>query len=74
MHVPSMLLDIEKGLPIEVEVVVGEVVRMAKYRNVDVPVSHIPRISKLADANCAKEDRDIICSSPGRPESDTWLL
>ncbi|KAH9474630.1 putative transporter [Psilocybe cubensis] len=36
-HVPSMLLDAEKGFPIEVEVIVGEVVRMAKERNVDLP-------------------------------------
>lgn len=38
-HVPSMLLDLQKGLPIEVEVIVGEVVRMAKEVNVEVPVS-----------------------------------
>lgn len=38
-HKPSMLLDAEKGRPIEVEAIVGEVVRMAKTRGVDVPVS-----------------------------------
>jgi len=36
-HVPSMLLDAERGKPIEVEVILGEVVRMAKERNVDIP-------------------------------------
>ncbi|KAF8895909.1 ketopantoate reductase PanE/ApbA-domain-containing protein [Gymnopilus junonius] len=36
-HVPSMLLDARKGQPIEVEVILGEVVRMAKEHNVDVP-------------------------------------
>ncbi|KAJ3716473.1 6-phosphogluconate dehydrogenase [Lentinula raphanica] len=36
-HVPSMLLDARKGQPIEVEVIFGEVVRMAKERNVPVP-------------------------------------
>jgi len=36
-HNPSTLLDVEKGVPIEVEVIWGEVVRMAKERNVDVP-------------------------------------
>ncbi|KAJ3797043.1 6-phosphogluconate dehydrogenase [Lentinula aff. detonsa] len=36
-HVPSMLLDARKGQPIEVEVILGEVVRMAKERNVPVP-------------------------------------
>lgn len=38
-HRPSMLLDAEKGKPIEVEVIVGEVVRMAKAKEVQVPVS-----------------------------------
>ena len=38
-HTPSMLLDAEKGQPIEVEVVLGEVVRMAKKKGVSVPVS-----------------------------------
>jgi 2-dehydropantoate 2-reductase len=38
-HVPSMLLDVERGQPIEVEVTLGEVVRMARERNVDIPVS-----------------------------------
>jgi len=33
-----MLLDAEKGQPIEVEVILGEVVRMAKEQNVDIPV------------------------------------
>lgn len=37
-HIPSMLLDAQKGLPIEVEVIVGEVVRMARERGVSVPV------------------------------------
>jgi ketopantoate reductase len=35
-----MLLDAEKGQPIEVEVIFGEVVRMARERRIDVPVSH----------------------------------
>jgi 2-dehydropantoate 2-reductase len=34
-----MLLDAKKGKPIEVEVILGEVVRMAKERGVPVPVS-----------------------------------
>ncbi|KAF8960909.1 6-phosphogluconate dehydrogenase [Flammula alnicola] len=36
-HVPSMLLDAQKGQPIEVEVILGEVVRMAKAHNVAIP-------------------------------------
>lgn len=33
-----MLLDAEKGQPIEVEVILGEVVRMARERGVEIPV------------------------------------
>ena len=38
-HVPSMLLDMRAGRPMEVEHVVGAVVRMARGAGVDVPVS-----------------------------------
>ena len=38
-HRPSMLVDLDNGRPIEVEVILGEVVRMARARGVDVPVS-----------------------------------
>ncbi|EMD37093.1 hypothetical protein CERSUDRAFT_114993 [Gelatoporia subvermispora B] len=37
MHRASMLVDIEKGRPMEVEVVLGEVVRMAKEKGIAVP-------------------------------------
>jgi len=40
-HKASMLLDAEKGYPIEVEVILGEVVRMARERNIPVPVSFV---------------------------------
>ncbi|KAF5384096.1 hypothetical protein D9615_003263 [Tricholomella constricta] len=36
-HKPSMMLDAEKGLPIEVEVILGEVVRMAQEREIPMP-------------------------------------
>ncbi|KAL1731055.1 hypothetical protein EV714DRAFT_272163 [Schizophyllum commune] len=36
-HIPSTLLDIEKGRPIEVEVIWGELIRTAKARGVDMP-------------------------------------
>lgn len=36
-HKASMLLDIEQGKPLEVEAIVGEVVRMAQEKGVDVP-------------------------------------
>jgi 2-dehydropantoate 2-reductase len=38
-HTPSMMLDTEKGQAIEVEVILGEVVRMARQVNVDIPAS-----------------------------------
>ncbi|KAH8107290.1 6-phosphogluconate dehydrogenase C-terminal domain-like protein [Phellopilus nigrolimitatus] len=36
-HKASMLLDYEKGRPLEIEAIVGEVVRNARKLNVDVP-------------------------------------
>jgi 2-dehydropantoate 2-reductase len=39
MHTPSMMLDAQKCKPFEVEVIIGEVVRMAKSVGVDIPVS-----------------------------------
>lgn len=38
MHIPSMMLDAQRGQPIEVEVIIGEVVRMARSVGVDIPV------------------------------------
>lgn len=38
-HIPSMMLDAQKGRPIEIDVIVGEVVRMAKSLGVEIPVS-----------------------------------
>jgi len=37
IHTPSMMLDAQKGQPIEVEVILGEVVRMARSVGVDIP-------------------------------------
>lgn len=34
----SMLLDMERGLPLEVEVIFGEVVRLAREHQVNIPV------------------------------------
>ena len=41
MHTPSMMLDIQRGKPFEVEVILGEVVRMARSVGVDIPVSKL---------------------------------
>ena len=38
-HHPSMLHDVEYGRPMEVEVVLGELVRKAREHQVDAPVS-----------------------------------
>jgi Ketopantoate reductase PanE/ApbA C terminal len=38
-----MLLDLERGRPIEVEVILGEVVRMARKSGVSMPVSNISK-------------------------------
>lgn len=42
---PSMLLDYRNASPIEVEVVFGQVIRIARERNVPVPVSFNWRMS-----------------------------
>jgi len=44
-HKPSMLLDAEQGNPIEVEVILGEVVRMGKELN--VPLPHVDTLYAL---------------------------
>ena len=38
-HKPSMMLDMENNRPIEVEAILGEIVRMARIRGVAIPVS-----------------------------------
>jgi len=65
-HVPSMLLDAERGKPIEVEVILGEVVRMAKERNVDIPVriiTEVVSVSGFADFRHSAH-RNFVCSAP----------
>ncbi|CAE6384102.1 hypothetical protein RSOLAG22IIIB_06485 [Rhizoctonia solani] len=37
-HKPSMLVDMETQRPLEIEAIVGEVVRLGKERGVDVPI------------------------------------
>ena len=44
-HVPSMLLDARRSQPMEVEVIVGEVVRMGKQYKVDMPVSLVASVA-----------------------------
>lgn len=61
-HLPSMLVDVEAGRPMEVEHVVGEVVRMGRRAGVGMPVSVVP----LGFAGCCGPD-----SWPWRGVADT---
>lgn len=40
-HMPSITLDVLNGKPFELEVILGEVVRLARAHNVDIPVRRI---------------------------------
>ena len=46
-HMPSMLMDIEAGRPMEVEHVIGEVVRMGRRAGVSMPVRLRSTISMI---------------------------
>jgi 2-dehydropantoate 2-reductase len=46
MHRPSMLVDAEHGRPLEVEAILGELVRMGQERDVNMPVSFAVRLSR----------------------------
>lgn len=48
-HTPSMLLDVKNGRPMEIEVIVGEVVKKAKELNVDIPVRYLIYIHYVTD-------------------------
>lgn len=41
-HKPSMLVDMETKRPLEIEAIVGEVVRAGRKHGVDIPVSIAP--------------------------------
>lgn len=47
-HKPSMLVDVEMGRPMELDVVVGEIVRLGRKMGIAMPVS--PTCTFLADA------------------------
>ena len=47
-----MLVDAGRDRPIEVEVIIGEVVRMAKEFNIDIPVAKkIPHFNSMFHAD-----------------------
>jgi len=68
-----MFLDAQKGQPIEVEVILGEVVRMAKERNVNVPVGSMgafPNILIPADHPDVSASKHCMhCSSWFKPNT-----
>lgn len=48
-----MLVDIETKRPLEIEAIVGEVVRAGREHGVDIPVSIAPKINHFIDlAQC----------------------
>lgn len=68
-HVPSMLLDAQNGLPIEVEVILGEVVRLAKQHNVSVPVSRSHTV-KMRSLSRHSARRNVVRPAFNRTESN----
>ena len=69
-HKPSMMLDMEKGSPMEVEVIHGEVVRLAKEHNVDIPVSGGHQASSALHQPCYTEDRIALWVAVDKTESN----
>lgn len=74
-HRPSMLLDSMKGRPMEVESILGEVVRTARELAVPVPVSVVFRGLLRGRMGCAEfggwlAHRDDVCSLGSCPESN----
>lgn len=50
-HRPSMLLDLDYGHPMEVEVVLGELIRKAREHQVDTPVRPFAKLIQVLVAN-----------------------
>ncbi len=72
IHVPSMLLDARRSQPMEVEVIVGEVVRMGKKYNVDMPVSVPQRLWAVVDLHftaCRHVERPSFSEAEPSPGS-----
>lgn len=74
-HLPSMLLDYRNASPIEVEVIFGEVVRMARERNVPLPVSFNWRtLWSIRWIDALLAHRDIVCAVDRGTEPDPWRI
>lgn len=67
---PSMRVDVRKGNPIELETILGSLLRVAREKNVDTPVLDL--VYKLLEAVQfrLKEGKGIITVPEDRPEDD----
>lgn len=81
VHMPSMLLDIEAGRPMEVEHIVGEVVRMGRKAGVSMPVCQaiilFSREDRMPISRCAMDSGWRHCTRfcslcRIRPCGDDW--
>ena len=68
MHTPSMMLDAQRGKPFEVEVIIGEVMRMARSVGIEIPVSTLHFVCRHAERFIAC--RNPLCSFTRHPEPD----
>jgi len=64
------MLDMEQNRPIEVEVILGEVVRMAKARGLEMPVGRLSISERWVLLNVSSASRNALRTSPGGPEPD----
>lgn len=78
-HKPSMLLDLEREQPLELDVILGEVIHRAKELKVDIPVWFFLSSLSFSEGpltlNCLlfcniSADRDIACAADCDPGSD----
>lgn len=71
-HKYSMHVDAENDRPIEVEVIFGEVVRMAKERNIEIPVKRIHLSVFCWSLNTCdfKAHRNAVCNASCCTKSD----
>lgn len=71
---PSMLIDIEKEQPVEVEVILGNLLKIAKSLNVQTPVLNVLYGLLKAMQNKIKETKGLISLPEKRPESSKYYI
>lgn len=69
---PSMLVDVEKGNPIELEVILGNLLTVAKELNVETPILSILYELLKAKQFKLKEGKGLITVPKERPISDKF--